>query len=80
MDIVPPCLLKDSFETIGPKILAVINSNLASGVVPKSFKHTVVEPVIKKSNLDLSVFAKSRNFSFFPNYWRRLYLDNCIHL
>ncbi len=46
MAIVPPCLLKDSFETIGPKFLAIINGSLASRVVPKSFKHAVVEPVI----------------------------------
>ncbi len=66
MDIVPPCLLKDSFETIGPKILAIINSSLAFGDVPKSFKHAVVEPVIKKSNLDSSVFANFRPISKLP--------------
>ncbi len=33
MDIVPPCLLNDYFETIGPKIIAIINSSLASGDV-----------------------------------------------
>ncbi len=73
MDIVPPCLLKYYFETIGPKILAIINSSLSSGDVPKSFKHAVVEPVI------FLILDPSRNFHFFPNYWRRLRLDNCIH-
>lgn len=63
MDIVPPCLLKESFETIGPKILVIINSSLASGVVTQSFKHAAVEPVIKKSNLDSSVLAYFRPIS-----------------
>lgn len=66
MDVVPFRLLKDSFDTIGPKILAIINSSLATGVVPKSFKHAAVEPVIKKSNLDHSVFAHYRPLSKLP--------------
>ncbi len=63
MDIVPPCLLKDLVETIVPKILAIINCSLASGDVPKSFKHAVVKPVIKKCNLGSSVFANFRPIS-----------------
>lgn len=63
MDIVPPCLLKESFESIGPKILAIINSSHALGVVPKSFKHAAVKPIIKKSNLDTSVLANFRPIS-----------------
>ncbi len=82
MDIVPPCLLKDYFETIGPKIIEIINSSLASGDVTKSFKHAVVKPVIKNVIWDhpfLLILDSSRNLHFFPNYWRRLCLDNCIH-
>jgi len=62
-DIVPPRLLKDSFEAISSSVLAIINSSLATGIVPKSFKQAVVEPVIKKSSLDPSLLANFRPIS-----------------
>ncbi len=49
LDIIPPQILKKAFETIGPKIQSILNSSLASGVVPQLFKHAIVEPVIKKT-------------------------------
>lgn len=51
-DTIPPRLFKEVVPTIGPSILAVLNSSLSSGVVPKLFKHTVVQPLIKKPGLD----------------------------
>lgn len=50
-DPVPPPLFKEVFPTVGPSVLAV-NSSLSSGVVPKNFKHAVVQPLIKKPGLD----------------------------
>lgn len=38
-DVVPPRFFKEVFPTVGPSVLAVINSSLSSGVVPKDFKH-----------------------------------------
>ena len=51
-DIVPSHLLKKVFHTIGPSLLSVINISLMKGTVPSSFKHAVVQPLIKNPNLD----------------------------
>ncbi len=63
LDIIPPQILKKAFVTIGPKIQSILNSSLASGVVPQLFKHAIVEPVIKKHNLDSSVLGNFRPIS-----------------
>lgn len=34
----PPRRLKEVFPTVGPSVLTVINSSLASGIVPRNFK------------------------------------------
>ncbi len=49
LDIIPSQNLKKAFETIGPQILSILNSSLASGEVLQLFKHAIVEPVIKKT-------------------------------
>ncbi len=41
-NVVPPCFFKEICETIGPNIQTIINSSLASGVVPATFTHAVV--------------------------------------
>ncbi len=48
-DAVPPRFDKEVFPTVGPSVLAVVNSSLSSGVVPENFKHAVVQPLIKKT-------------------------------
>ena len=53
-DAIPPQIIKDAFETIGPSILVIINSCLVSGTVPLCFKHAVVQPLLKKHNLDVN--------------------------
>ncbi len=65
-DIVPPRLFKEVFQTIGPNIQAIINSSLASGAVPSNFKHAVVQPLLKKCNLDTSVLSNFRPISKLP--------------
>ena len=62
-DVVPSLLFKEIFETIGPNIQMILNSSLASGVVPATFKHAVVQPLIKKSKLDTSVLSNFRPIS-----------------
>ena len=59
---VPPRLFKEVFPTVGPSVIALINSSLSSGVVPESFKHAVVQPLIKKPALDPAVLANFRHF------------------
>ncbi len=51
-DILPSRLFKDMVDTIGPNILLIINSSFFHGIVPLEFKHAVIEPVLKKINLD----------------------------
>ena len=65
-DIVPPRLFKEVFPTVGTYFLKVINSSLSSGVVPVSFKHAVVQPLLKKPGLDPSVLANFRPISKLP--------------
>lgn len=65
-DIIPPCLLKDVFSTFGLCIVDLINSSLLAGCVPAAFKHAVVQPSIKKSNLDPAVLSNFRPISKLP--------------
>ncbi len=42
-DAIPSSLFKKVFDTISPSIL---NNSLSSGVVPASFKHAVIQPLL----------------------------------
>ena len=66
LDSIPPRLLKDVFTTIGSYILTLINISLTSGCVTTFFKHVVVQPLIKKQNLDHSVLSNFRLISKLP--------------
>jgi len=35
------------FSTISPMVTAIINSSLAEGVVPASFKNAILQPMLK---------------------------------
>lgn len=65
-DAVPPHFLKEVINSIGPQVLAIINSSLTSGVVPSSFKHAVVQPLLKKPGLDHTILANYRPISKLP--------------
>uniref|UniRef100_A0A3B3WL78 Reverse transcriptase domain-containing protein n=1 Tax=Poecilia mexicana TaxID=48701 RepID=A0A3B3WL78_9TELE len=65
-DPVPPRFFKDILPSIGQPVLAIINSSLSSGVVPASFKHAVVQPLLKKPGLDSTVLANYRPISKLP--------------
>ena len=65
-DIVPSRLFKEVFQTVGPSLLEIINSSLSSGVVPKNFKHAVVQPLLKKPGLDPTVLTNFRPISKVP--------------
>ena len=62
-DAVPPQLFKEVFPTVGPSVIALINSSLSSGVVPEIFYNAVVQPLIKKPSLDPAVLANFRPIS-----------------
>ena len=65
-DIIPSRLFKEVFSTIGPLTLEIINSCLKTGVVPCSFKHATVHPLLKKPSLDPSVLNNFRPISKLP--------------
>lgn len=65
-DAVPPRLFKEVFPSVGPSVLAVINSSLHSAVFPRMFKHAVVQPLIKKPALDPTIPANFRPISKLP--------------
>uniref|UniRef100_A0A8C6KP73 Reverse transcriptase domain-containing protein n=1 Tax=Nothobranchius furzeri TaxID=105023 RepID=A0A8C6KP73_NOTFU len=47
-------------------MLNIINNSLSTGVVPRAFKHAVVQPVLKKPGLDTSVMSNFRPISKLP--------------
>lgn len=70
MDLIPAQLLKEVFDSVGQTISLILNSSLATSSVPLSFKHAVVQPILKKPNLDNTAlkknFAPSPSFLFYP--------------
>ncbi len=65
-DVIPACLFKEVFETLSPAVTAIITNSLANGVVPASFKHAVVHPLLKKPHLDPSILSNFRPISKMP--------------
>ncbi len=66
LDVVPPCLLLETLDAITPSLLSIINNSLISGKVPSYFKHAIVQPLLKKTNLDPTVFKNYRPISKLP--------------
>ena len=52
LDTVPTWLLKHIADDLAPFLTHLINSSITSGDVPRSMKHAIVTPVLKKANLD----------------------------
>lgn len=65
-DLLPSRIIKNALNTIGPCITLLMNSSLLSGCFPAVFKHAVIQPVIKKSNLDPNVLSNYRPVSKLP--------------
>jgi len=65
-DIIPPRIFKEVWNSIGLYIQTIINSSLTSGYVPLCFKEAVVQPLIKKQNLDTLVLSNYRPISKLP--------------
>lgn len=63
---VPSSIIKDAFDTVGPSIQVIINSCLAYGTVPACFKHAIVQPLLKKHNLDVQCLNNYRPISKLP--------------
>ncbi len=52
LDPIPSKLLKELLPEVIDPLLAIINSSLSLGYVPKTFKLAVIKPLIKKPQLD----------------------------
>ncbi len=66
MDVIPPFLLKQVFDAVGPYLLNIINRCLETCTVPEALKHAIIRPLLKKPNLDLNVLANFRPVSNLP--------------
>ncbi len=58
--------LKSVFDTVGPSVVSLVNASLSSGCVPAVFKHAIVQPLLKKNNLDSSILSNFRPISKLP--------------
>jgi len=47
-------------------VTAIINSSLAEGVIPASFKRAIVQPMLKKPQLDPEMCCNSRPITKLP--------------
>ena len=66
LERIPVCLFKEVFNNVGSSILTLVNSSLNTECVPSAFKHAVVQPLLKKKNLDPSVLSNFRQISKLP--------------
>ncbi|XP_073786402.1 uncharacterized protein [Danio rerio] len=65
-DVIPATLFKEAMHSIGPSVLSIVNSSLSTGIVTSSFKHAVIQPLLKKANLDVSDMKNFRKISKLP--------------
>lgn len=66
LDVIPTSILKEAINSVGPGLVSIINFSLESGSVPSYFKQAVVEPLLKKPNLDPSLPKNYRPISKLP--------------
>lgn len=59
-------LLKQVLDTVGPSLFVIVNKCLVTGTMPECLKHAVVQPFIKKLNLDPTVLSNFRPISKLP--------------
>lgn len=80
-DCRPSHVFKETFDSLEPAI-PLINSSLSSGCIPAAFKHAVVQPLIKKKNLDPAVFSNYRPISklpFLSKVLEKMFLSKFCH-
>ncbi len=66
LDPIPSKLLKEVLPEVIDPLLAIINSSLSLGYVPKNFKLAVIKPLIKKTQLDTKDLVHYRPNSNLP--------------
>ncbi|KAF7649941.1 hypothetical protein LDENG_00133700, partial [Lucifuga dentata] len=66
LDILPSKFFKEVLHVIASCLLKIVNSSLSSGIVPKCFKQTSIQPLLKKPGLDPSLPQDYRPISKLP--------------
>ena len=62
-DPAPVWLVKDSFDSVAPIFLQVINQSFQQGIFPDSLKHAIITPTIKDKHGDRESFKNYRPVS-----------------
>lgn len=90
LDHFPTELLKKCVPVLLPSLMRLFNLSLSSGIVPSSFKHAIVKPLLKKPSLDpenLKNYRPISNLSFLSKILEKIvakrlsdYMTkNCLH-
>ena len=59
----PTWLLKECVEELLPIITTFVNRSMQEGTVPKSLKHALVTPILKKDGMDPNILSNFRPVS-----------------
>ena len=77
LDPLPKPLLIACMDELTPLFTAIINESLSTGIVPNSFKHALLTPLLKKQGLDPDILKNYRpvsNLSFLSKLLERVVL------
>ena len=66
LDPIPTKLLYENLDGLLPTIISIINTSLASGLVPPDFKPAIVKPLLKKPSFDKNVLKNYHRISNLP--------------
>jgi len=81
LDVIPTWLLKSCLDSLLIPITTLLNLCLSESTFPSSFKHAMVSPLLKRSNLPSDNLANYRpisNLSFLSKLLKRLILKRLL--
>jgi hypothetical protein len=81
LDPLPASLFFQCIDELLPTITNIMNTSLSTGVVPQCFKHALVIPLLKKSNLDpenLKNYRPVSNLPFLSKVLERIVLKQLL--
>ena len=81
LDALPTLLLKDVSDTLIPFLTRLVNSSVASSVVPRCLKHANFIPVLKKPDLDhnnMNCYRPILNLPFVSTTLFERYVTRCL--
>ena len=79
LDLIPISLLHEITESLTIPLNNIFCESLESGTFPTSYKHALITPLLKKSNIDpqsLINYLSISNLSIFPNLWKESSRNN----